>query len=49
MACLTDCHPELQALPEGLQHQGLAFLRLDDPDTVGYTFKTLGAGMWAPL
>ena len=49
MACLTDCHPELHALPEGLHREGLPFLRLDDPDTVGYTFKTLGAGMWALL
>lgn len=49
MERLTGAHPELLALPAGLECEGLGFLHLDEPASVGYTFKTLGAGMWALL
>jgi hypothetical protein len=42
-------HPEILRLLDGLGSVGLTHLYLDEPESVGYTFKALGAGLWALL
>lgn len=42
-------HPEILRMLNGLESVGLTHLCLDEPESVGYTFKALGAGLWALL
>ena len=45
------CAPPIQAYMEEfasyIDAPNIRFLNLDDPDTIGYTFKCMGAGFWA--